>query len=159
MDVSEGAAYTMVSRMKDRVESAIGAYLMVKAVDRDCDALHEIVAEAHPAAVTPKLARRVNRHVQSCDACNEEHKKLVAPSNIITLINSFPEYWKPFLAGTWYKRVGDPMVEGDLVDMQQRSPLNYVDQIEAPLLVVHGANDPRVKQDESDRIVAARRGK
>ncbi len=83
----------------------------------------------------------------------------VAPSNIITLIESFPAYWRPFLNGTWYKRVGDPEVESDVVDMQRRSPLNHVDEIKAPLLVVHGANDPRVKQDESDRIVAALRDK
>ncbi len=35
----------------------------------------------------------------------------VGPSNLITLIESFPEYWKPFLEGSWYKRVGNPEVE------------------------------------------------
>ena len=79
----------------------------------------------------------------------------VAPSNIITLIESFPAYWRPRLEGTWFKRVGDPEVEADREDMKARSPLFHVDQIQAPLLVVHGANDPRVKQVESDRIVAA----
>ncbi len=83
----------------------------------------------------------------------------VGPSNLITLIESFPEYWKPFLEGSWYKRVGDPEVEADRQDLIERSPLHAVDRIEAPLLVVHGANDPRVKQHESDQIVVALREK
>jgi dipeptidyl aminopeptidase/acylaminoacyl peptidase len=83
----------------------------------------------------------------------------VGPSNLITLIESFPEYWKPFLEGSWYKRVGDPEVEADRQDLIARSPLWQVDRIEAPLLVVHGANDPRVKQHESDQIVVALREK
>ncbi len=83
----------------------------------------------------------------------------VGPSNLITLIESFPEYWKPFLEGSWYKRVGDPAVEADRADLIERSPLHKCDQIKAPLLVVHGANDPRVKQHESDQIVVALREK
>ncbi|REJ86111.1 MAG: S9 family peptidase [Acidobacteria bacterium] len=83
----------------------------------------------------------------------------VAPSSLITLIESFPAYWRPMLKGTWYHRVGDPAVEADRRDLEARSPLNYIDQIEVPLLVVHGANDPRVKQQESDQIVAALHGK
>ena len=83
----------------------------------------------------------------------------VAPSNLITLIESFPAYWRPFLKGSWYMRVGDPENAADRADLEKRSPLNYVDRIQVPLLVVHGANDPRVKQAESDRIVMALRDK
>ncbi len=83
----------------------------------------------------------------------------VGPSNLLTLINSFPEYWKPFLEGTWYKKVGNPEVEADHADLIARSPLFHCDKIKAPLLVVHGANDPRVKQHESDQIVVALREK
>lgn len=83
----------------------------------------------------------------------------VAPSSLITLIESFPDYWRPFLEGSWYRRVGDPEVAEDRVDLQARSPLFHVDQIKVPLLVVHGANDPRVKQHESDQIVVALRDK
>ena len=39
--------------------------------------------------------------------------------------------------------------------MARRSPINHVDKIRAPLMVVHGANDPRVPQDEAEQIVAA----
>jgi dipeptidyl aminopeptidase/acylaminoacyl peptidase len=83
----------------------------------------------------------------------------VAPSNLITLIESFPAYWRPFLKGSWYMRVGDPEIEADREDLMARSPINFVDNIKVPLLVLHGANDPRVKQRESDEIVAALRDK
>jgi dipeptidyl aminopeptidase/acylaminoacyl peptidase len=83
----------------------------------------------------------------------------VGPSNLVTLVESFPEYWKPFLEGSWYKRVGNPAVESDRQDLIARSPLFHCDQIQAPLLVIHGANDPRVKQNESDQIVVALRQK
>jgi len=82
-----------------------------------------------------------------------------APSNLITLMESFPAYWRPFLKGSWYMRVGDPADEKDRADLISRSPLFKADQIKVPLLVVHGANDPRVKQAESDQIVAALRDK
>lgn len=84
---------------------------------------------------------------------------IVAPSNLITLIESFPAYWRPFLVGSWYLRVGDPEKEADREDLIARSPLFHVDQIEVPLLVIHGANDPRVKKTESDQIVVALREK
>lgn len=81
----------------------------------------------------------------------------VGPSNLVTLIESFPEYWKPFLEGSFYLRVGNPEIEAERQDLIARSPLFKCDQIKAPLLVVHGANDPRVKQHESDQIVVALR--
>jgi len=83
----------------------------------------------------------------------------VGPSNLVTLIESFPEYWKPFLEGSFYRRVGNPEVESDRQDLIARSPLHHCDAIKVPLLVVHGANDPRVKQHESDQIVVALRQK
>jgi dipeptidyl aminopeptidase/acylaminoacyl peptidase len=75
---------------------------------------------------------------------------LVGPSNIITFIKSIPEYWKPFLA-MLRKRVGDPETEEEF--LKSRSPLFHVDNISIPLLIAHGANDPRVKQEESEQIV------
>ncbi len=83
----------------------------------------------------------------------------VAPSNLVTLIESFPEYWKPFLKGSWYLRVGDPSIPEERAELLERSPLEQVEKIRVPLLVVHGANDPRVKQAESDQIVVALREK
>ncbi len=83
----------------------------------------------------------------------------VGPSNLITLIESFPAYWGPLLENTWYLRVGNPAKPDQREDLIARSPLFSVDQIKVPLLVVHGANDPRVKQHESDQIIVALREK
>ncbi len=78
----------------------------------------------------------------------------VAPSNLITLIESFPAYWKPFIKMI-HKRLGDPENQKDREYLKSVSPLHHADAIKIPLLVVQGANDPRVKQAESDSIVVA----
>ncbi len=80
----------------------------------------------------------------------------VAPSNLVTLIKSFPAYWGPFIK-RWYLRVGDPENPEDKVDLMARSPLFEADEIVTPMLVVHGLNDPRVKKVESDQLVVALR--
>ena len=77
---------------------------------------------------------------------------IVGPSNIITLIESVPPYWKPLIA-TFTERVGNPETEPDF--LKSRSPLFFVENIKIPLLIAQGANDPRVKQAESEQIVAA----
>jgi dipeptidyl aminopeptidase/acylaminoacyl peptidase len=80
---------------------------------------------------------------------------IVGPSNLVTLIESFPAYWQPFMEATWYKRVGDPRNEAGRKDLLARSPLTRVDQIRRPLLIAQGANDPRVTKLESDQLAAA----
>jgi dipeptidyl aminopeptidase/acylaminoacyl peptidase len=79
---------------------------------------------------------------------------IVGPSNIVTLLKTVPPYWAPMKA-MFTKRVGD--LEKDADFLEQRSPLYRADQITKPLLIGQGANDPRVKQAESDQIVAAMR--
>jgi len=81
----------------------------------------------------------------------------VGPSSLVTLTRSFPAYWRPLLASTWFRYVGDPEDPDDRADMERRSPLNHVDRIVTPLMVIQGANDPRVRKQESDQIVAALR--
>lgn len=80
---------------------------------------------------------------------------IVGPSNLVTLIESFPPYWAPIMELSWYPRVGDPRKEDDRKDLLARSPITRVDRIRRPLLIGQGANDPRVTQKESDQIVAA----
>src|SRR5215472_6491885 len=80
---------------------------------------------------------------------------IVGPSNLVTLIESFPPYWAPFLEASWYKHVGDPRTEEGKKFLLTRSPITKVDQIKHPLLIGQGANDPRVTQKESDQIVTA----
>jgi dipeptidyl aminopeptidase/acylaminoacyl peptidase len=77
---------------------------------------------------------------------------VVGPSDLRTLIRSIPPYWKPLVA-QFHRRVGDPDVEPDF--LWSRSPLSRVDAIRIPMLIAQGANDPRVKKEESEQIVAA----
>ncbi|MGH3149478.1 MAG: S9 family peptidase [Streptosporangiaceae bacterium] len=77
---------------------------------------------------------------------------IVGPSNLQTLLESIPPYWAPMKAQL-YKRVGNP--ETDQEFLWSRSPLSRAREIRSPLLIAQGANDPRVKQAESEQIVAA----
>ena len=78
---------------------------------------------------------------------------LVGPSSLVSLVESFPEYWKPILGPTWYRYVGDPSNPEDRADMLARSPISRVDDIKVPLLIGQGGNDPRVTKNESDQLV------
>jgi len=77
---------------------------------------------------------------------------IVGPSNLLTLLETIPPYWKPVIAQL-YKRVGNPDTDKEF--LWSRSPLSRVRDIRIPLLIAQGANDPRVKQAESEQIVAA----
>jgi dipeptidyl aminopeptidase/acylaminoacyl peptidase len=79
---------------------------------------------------------------------------LVGPSNLVTLIQTIPPYWASFKA-VIDKRLGKLGKDDEF--LRARSPLFRADSIRAPLMIVQGANDPRVKQAESDQIVAAMR--
>lgn len=83
---------------------------------------------------------------------------IVGPSNLVTLLSTVPPYWAP-LQRVFKDRVGDHMTEEGREFLMSRSPLTYVDRIVRPLLIGQGANDPRVKQAESDQIVDAMRSK
>ncbi len=81
---------------------------------------------------------------------------IVGPSNLITLLNSIPPYWASFRK-QMFERMADPETDEGRAWLEERSPLNSATDITKPLLVVQGANDPRVKQAESDQIVVALR--
>ncbi len=81
---------------------------------------------------------------------------IVAPSNLVTLLEAIPPYWEA-IRTVFYKRMGDPNTPEGLAQMKRQSPLTYADRIKTPLLVVQGANDPRVNKRESDQIVIALR--
>ena len=83
---------------------------------------------------------------------------IVGPSNINTLMETIPPYWLPMI-NMFTSRVGDFRTEEGKKFLESRSPLFFVDKIQKPLLIGQGANDPRVKQTESDQIVKAMQGK
>ena len=80
----------------------------------------------------------------------------VGISNIVTLLETIPPYWKPWQT-IWKVRTGDYTTEEGRRFLAERSPLTHVGRIVRPLLIAHGANDPRVKVAESEQIVAAMR--
>jgi dipeptidyl aminopeptidase/acylaminoacyl peptidase len=72
---------------------------------------------------------------------------LVGPSNLVTLSKAVPPTWRRFMD----KSIGNPETEVDF--LMERSPITYVENVRAPLLVLQGANDPRVVKGESDQMV------
>jgi dipeptidyl aminopeptidase/acylaminoacyl peptidase len=78
---------------------------------------------------------------------------IVGPSNLMTFVKTVPPFWVRFMA-QW---VGDPETEADF--LRDRSPITYIDNVRADLLVVQGANDPRVNKAESDQMVEHLRAK
>lgn len=70
-------------------------------------------------------------------------------SNLFTFLNSVPEHWKPMMK-QW---LGDPVTDKER--LEKDSPITYLSTMTNPMLVIQGANDPRVVKEESDQIVAA----
>jgi dipeptidyl aminopeptidase/acylaminoacyl peptidase len=79
---------------------------------------------------------------------------IVAPSNLITLLDAIPPYWE---AGRkqMYARMADPTTAEGKALLIAESPLTKAKDIVTPLMVVQGKNDPRVNIRESNQIVAA----
>ena len=86
-------------------------------------------------------------------ACGVDY---VGVSNLFTFLQTIPPYWKPML-DMMYEMVGDPQKDSTM--LAACSPALNADRIKAPLLVVQGANDPRVNKAESDQMVAALRAR
>lgn len=76
----------------------------------------------------------------------------VGVSNIFTLLNTIPPYWKPFL-DQFHEMIGDP--KQDSLLLAEVSPVFHADRIKTPLFIAQGANDPRVNKAESDQMVEA----
>jgi dipeptidyl aminopeptidase/acylaminoacyl peptidase len=74
---------------------------------------------------------------------------IVGPSNLVTLLETVPPYWKPLLAQLTKVVGGTPETK----EGRAYLTLTYAKNIKKPHLIVQGANDPRVKQAESDQIV------
>jgi len=72
---------------------------------------------------------------------------MFGPFNLLTFSERIPETWKPYFEVA----LGHPVKDHDF--LVERSPQTYIDQIACPLLVIQGANDPRVKETESHDLV------
>lgn len=80
---------------------------------------------------------------------------ICGPSNLVTFLKSVPEFWKPIMK-EWLGDINDPE---DRMFLLERSPITYIDQAKTPILIIQGANDPRVVKKEGDQMVDALRNK
>lgn len=78
---------------------------------------------------------------------------LFGPSNLVTMMRSFPPYWT--WLSTWKRRLADPDTEDGRAWLTERSPLTHADKIVRPLLIGQGMRDVRVTPEESEQIVQA----
>ncbi len=78
---------------------------------------------------------------------------LFGVANWLRTLREIPPYWESFRKAL-YEEIGDPNT-ADTVRLKQYSPLLNADKINKPLMVLQGANDPRVLKIESDEVVAA----
>ncbi len=81
---------------------------------------------------------------------------IVGPSNLVTLLETIPPYWES-IRKLFAVRMGDPATPEGKAQLERQSPLNHATKIKTPLLVIQGANDPRVNKREADQIVIALR--
>lgn len=83
---------------------------------------------------------------------------IVGPANLQTLLGTIPPYWEAVRV-KFARAIGDLNTDEGRKLLADRSPLSRAGAIKRPLLIGQGANDPRVKQAESDQIVAAMKEK
>lgn len=81
---------------------------------------------------------------------------MAAPSNLVSTYESIPPHQQANL-GIRRERMGDPETDEGRAQLEAQSPLNFADRIRTPLLLIHGARDPRIPQREADRMVVALR--
>lgn len=74
-------------------------------------------------------------------------------TDLQTFLSSIPATWEP-MRQALHEMIGDPSDEAGRAELDRASPLRVVDRIRTPLLVAHGAGDPRVNVSESERIVS-----
>lgn len=79
---------------------------------------------------------------------------IVPPSDLVFLLHSIPPYWEA-ARKIMYARMANPDTPDGKKLLEEESPVNAASQIRTPLMVVQGANDPRVNKRNSDEIVIA----
>lgn len=83
---------------------------------------------------------------------------IVGMSSLVSLLETRHTLWTwHIFRPLWHKYAGDPSRPEDRRRLEAKSPLLRADRVQRPLLIVHGANDPNVKRQESDQMVEALR--
>ncbi|GMS87216.1 hypothetical protein PENTCL1PPCAC_9391, partial [Pristionchus entomophagus] len=80
---------------------------------------------------------------------------IVGPSNLVSLLEAVPPYWLGFYNDLTKMLGSDIDTQEGRQSLIARSPLFFADRVKKPLMILHGANDPRVKQHESEQFVSA----
>ncbi len=75
---------------------------------------------------------------------------MFGPYDLVTFLERIPPTWKPY----FYVALGNPDKPEDLEFLKQRSPKTHIENIQFPMLVIQGRNDPRVVAEESEDLVA-----
>lgn len=101
-----------------------------------------VVGRSYGGYMTLTLA---GRHPEKWSAAVD----MFGPYNLLTFFDRIPETWKPYFRIA----LGDPATEEGKAFLIERSPNTYIDQIQSPLLVIQGRNDPRVVAKESEELV------
>lgn len=112
---------------------------LISRKDIDGDRMAVIGASFGGFATLSCVARLPSYWKAGVDVCG--------PSNLVTFCRSVPPFWLRFMKD-W---VGDPETESDF--LMERSPITYIDNVRADMLIMQGANDPRVVKAESDQMV------
>jgi dipeptidyl aminopeptidase/acylaminoacyl peptidase len=81
---------------------------------------------------------------------------LVGMSDLSALIENAPPYWDLDKL-LWWQYTGNPADPAQRADLKERSPLSKADQVQGPILLMHGVHDPRVKVSQSLQMAEALR--
>lgn len=86
LQISKGSAYTRLNRTKERTAGAIATFLLIRKGSEDCSDLSALVSAAEIPPITSQLRKRVNRHVRTCEDCEERRRALVSPMQVFAAL-------------------------------------------------------------------------
>ncbi|MEZ5175207.1 MAG: sigma-70 family RNA polymerase sigma factor [Acidimicrobiia bacterium] len=89
MGVQPAHLHVMLSRMRDRVEKALGALLIARLGRDDCNELAALLSD-WDGKFTLEVRSKVTRHVESCDVCDEKRSALVSPAALLPSVVFVP---------------------------------------------------------------------
>jgi RNA polymerase sigma factor (sigma-70 family) len=89
--VSAGHAYVLLSRLRDQVERSLGALLVARLGQRDCEELAALLS-GWDGGFSPLVRKRVARHVDACEICRERRGRLASP---LALLSALPPLTAP----------------------------------------------------------------
>lgn len=127
---------------KDRLDH-VHAMTEVLPKDKRLDVTRTgVVGRSYGGYMTLTLA---GRHPELCAGAVD----MFGPYDLLTFMERIPPTWKPY----FYIALGNPEIPEELAFLKDRSPRTHLDNIQFPLLVIQGRNDPRVVAEESEDLV------